>query len=115
MANRCTLKGLPDTCSITPSSTALPVCHLLILDDEARQKALLDPPDFGLADFRLRGRESGIKAIREWHQQCPNLPALLFSGDTAEDRWRDAQDAGLQLLHKPLAVHDLLDAIFDHL
>jgi CheY-like chemotaxis protein/two-component sensor histidine kinase len=119
------------------SSVAMPVCHMLILDDElsileamkallashgcrvsvacttdeAMQIAMMDPPDVVLADFRLRGQESGIKAIRKLRQQFPDLPALLISGDTAEDRLKEAQDAGLRLLHKPVSVEVLLQAI----
>lgn len=121
----------------TDSRLAMPVCHMLILDDErpillamqalleshgcrvsvasttdeAMQKATMDPPDVVLADFRLRGQESGIKAIRKLRQQFPDLPALLISGDTAEDRLKEAQGAGLRLLHKPVSVEVLLQAI----
>ncbi|MDE2594428.1 MAG: response regulator [Burkholderiales bacterium] len=119
------------------SGFAMPVCHMLVLDDEtaileamktllesqgcrvtlahttdeAAQKAAVDQPDVVLADFRLRGQESGIKAIRKLRQQYPDLPALLISGDTAEDRLKEAHDAGLRLLHKPVSVDVLLEAI----
>ena len=45
-----------------------------------------------------------IRALRELH---PNVPALLVSGDTAPARLRDAHEAELTLLHKPVPV-DLL-------
>lgn len=119
------------------SGFAMPMCHMLVLDDEvailqamktllesqgcrvtlasttdeAVQKAAIDPPDVVLADFRLRGQESGIKAIRKIRQQFPDLPALLISGDTAEDRLKEAHEAGLRLLHKPVSVDVLLEAI----
>lgn len=118
-------------------SLPIPVCHMLVLDDElaillamktlleahgcrvsmacttdeAMRKAMQDPPDVVLADFRLRGQESGIKAIRKLRQQFPDLPALLISGDTAEGRLREAHEAGLRLLHKPVSVEVLLQAI----
>lgn len=119
------------------SPTAPVVFHALVLDDEegvrAAMKALLeslgcrvtlagntdeavrlaagDLPDIVLADFRLRGAESGIKAIRKLRQQHPGLPALLISGDTAQERLREAHDAGLTLLHKPLGVETLLSCV----
>jgi len=122
-------------------SAAIPLCHMLVLDDEAgvrvAMKTLLeslgcrvtlaactdeamrlageDPPDVVLADFRLRGEESGIKAIRKLRQQQPDLPAMLISGDTAQDRLLEAQQAGLRMLHKPVSVDVLLKAVMDTL
>lgn len=119
----------------------LPSCHILVIDDEpsilmamkslleshgcqvtavattdeAMQHAVQDRPDVVLADFRLRGQESGIKAIRKLRQMWPNMPALLISGDTAESRLKEAHDAGLRLLHKPVSVAILLQAISESL
>ena len=122
-------------------TAAIPLCHMLVLDDEAgvrvAMKTLLeslgcrvtlaastdeamrlasqDPPDVVLADFRLRGDESGIKAIRKLRQQQPDLPAMLISGDTAQDRLIEAEQAGLRMLHKPVSVDVLLKAVMDTL
>ena len=79
--------------------------------DEAMRLAAADPPDIVLADLRLRGEQSGIKAIRKLRQQQPGLPALLISGDTAPDRLKEASAEGLILLHKPVVVDTLLAAI----
>ena len=68
-------------------------------------------PAIVLADFRLRGREDGIDAVRQLRRVQPELPAILISGDTAPDRLREARDAGLELLHKPVTAADLRDAI----
>jgi len=137
---------LAQACDAVPhedaaESAAIPLCHMLVLDDEAGVRvamktlleslgcrvtlaactdeamrlASLDPPDVVLADFRLRGEESGIKAIRKLRQQQPDLPAMLISGDTAQDRLLEAQQAGLRLLHKPVSVDVLLKAVMDTL
>lgn len=120
-----------------PTGADLPACHVLVLDDEpailmAMQTLLTahgcrvsvaettdeamslvnqERPDLVLADFRLRGAESGIKAIRKLRQRWPDLPALLVSGDTAGHRLQEAQEAGLTLLHKPVSVDALLRAM----
>jgi len=59
-------------------------------------------PSIILADFRLRGDDDGMRTIRALRRFWPDLPALLISGDTAPDRLREAHDAGIELLHKPV-------------
>lgn len=68
-------------------------------------------PSVVLADFRLRGDDDGMRAIRALRERWPGLPALLISGDTAPDRLRDAQSGGIELLHKPLGANVLRDSI----
>ncbi|MEI7444272.1 MAG: hybrid sensor histidine kinase/response regulator [Burkholderiales bacterium] len=75
--------------------------------DEAVEIASEDPPDVVLADMRLEGRDSGVRAVNRLRALRPGLPALLVSGDTAPDRLREARDAALPLLHKPVPA-DLL-------
>lgn len=67
--------------------------------------------DVVLSDFRLRGNDSGlvtIKAIRRIH---PASVGVLITGDTAPGRLRDAEDAGVPLLHKPVTLNQLLTAL----
>lgn len=64
-------------------------------------------PDLVLADFRLRGQDDGIAAIRAVCEQWPDTPAVLVSGDTAPDRLREAERAGIRLLQKPLSLKAL--------
>jgi len=59
-------------------------------------------PDVMLADFRLVADITGIEAIKIARKQIEDLPALLISGDTAPERLKQAQDAGIKLLHKPV-------------
>ncbi|MES0872615.1 ATP-binding response regulator [Sinimarinibacterium thermocellulolyticum] len=68
-------------------------------------------PSIVLADFRLRGSDSGMRTIEALRMVWPDLPALLVSGDTAPDRLREARKAGIELLHKPVAAQTLRDAI----
>jgi signal transduction histidine kinase/CheY-like chemotaxis protein len=72
--------------------------------DEALQQARLHRPDVILADLRLRNGETGIAAIRRVVDAIGPTPALLVSGDTAPDRLKEADRAGIRLLHKPLAL-----------
>jgi signal transduction histidine kinase/ActR/RegA family two-component response regulator len=69
------------------------------------------PPDILLVDLRLRGDENGITAIQQLRSVHPALPAILVSGDTAPDRIKDAHDAGIPMLHKPVSVETLHQAI----
>ena len=77
----------------------------------ALEKAQGFTPSIVLADFRLRGDDNGIRAIRSLRAIWPELPALLISGDTAPDRLREARDAGVELLHKPVNAVTLRESI----
>ena len=97
----------------------------------AHSLAAVRMPHIVLADYRLRGQDDGVatvRALREQHGQnggknggqsggqsgnatTSPLAALLISGDTAPQRLRDAQAAGLVLLHKPVPVGVLVQAI----
>jgi signal transduction histidine kinase len=111
--------------------------HVLVVDDEAGirlgMKTLLEAmgcratladgtehalvaaraarPDVVLADFRLRGADNGIAAVRAIRTLYPGVPAILVSGDIAADRLREAEEAGIALLHKPVPVETLKRAI----
>lgn len=68
-------------------------------------------PTIVLADWRLRGDDSGLRTIKALRLVWPELPALLISGDTAPDRLREARGAGVELLHKPVDAIALREAI----
>jgi signal transduction histidine kinase/CheY-like chemotaxis protein len=119
-----------------PAPAAL---HVLVVDDEAAirlgMKTLLEAmgcratladctlkaveaaraetPDVVLSDLRLRGEDNGIKAVRAIREICPGIPAILLSGDIAPDRLREAEEAGIPLLHKPVPVETLQQAIVE--
>lgn len=83
--------------------------------DEAEVMARHSPPNVVLADFRLRGSDDGLAAVRRLRVIHPGLAALLVSGDTAPQRLREAHAAGLRLLHKPASVDALTRAIREEL
>ena len=78
---------------------------------EAVLKCLSRRPDIVLADFRLQDGDDGITAVRSLRALLPGLPALLISGDTAPERLREAHQAGLTVLHKPVVADQLLRAM----
>jgi signal transduction histidine kinase/ActR/RegA family two-component response regulator len=69
-------------------------------------------PDLIICDYRLRDGENGIDVIAalqaEYHEA---IPAMLITGDTAEDRLIEAQASGYLLLHKPVPNGRLRAAI----
>ena len=69
---------------------------------QAVQQVKHQRPDLILADFRLRGSDSGLLAIAAVHELWPGVAAVLVSGDTAPSRLQEAQYAGIKLLHKPV-------------
>lgn len=69
-------------------------------------------PDLLIADFRLRGEETGIDAIDRLRGEYNHtIPAMLVTGDTAPDRLAEAKTSGLLLLHKPVSNARLRAAI----
>ncbi len=88
-------------------------CTVLLADStlEALNQAKNERPDIILADFRLRGEDNGILSIHTIRELYREIPAILISGDTAPERLREAENAGIQLLHKPVLVDDLEMAI----
>lgn len=68
-------------------------------------------PALVLADLRLRGEDGGLRVIETLRRVWPRLPALLITGDTAPLRLREAHDAGVELLHKPVAADQLREVI----
>ena len=90
-------------------------CRATVVESTARavEAAGADRPDVVVADFRLRGDDNGIAAVRSVRALYPDVPAILLSGDTAPDRLREAEEAGIALLHKPVAVAALSQAIAD--
>ncbi|MDB5514888.1 MAG: integral rane sensor hybrid histidine kinase, partial [Tardiphaga sp.] len=69
-------------------------------------------PDLIICDYRLRDGENGIDVIAALQSECNEaIPAMLITGDTAEDRLIEAQASGYLLLHKPVPNGKLRAAI----
>lgn len=131
------LAGADPPVRLPPAS--LPALHVLVVDDddtvrsamqallqelgmqvvlaggtaEARHAARRWRPDVLLVDFRLRGDDSGLATAAALRALHPQLPVILITGDTAPGRLREAADGGLLLLHKPVAVDVLRQALSD--
>ncbi|MEI8325530.1 MAG: ATP-binding protein [Betaproteobacteria bacterium] len=88
-------------------------CRVWLADGvaQARDMAQARHIDMVISDFRLRGQETGIEAVREVCALHPKAYALLVSGDTAPDRLQQALAAGISLLHKPVALQALADHV----
>ena len=79
--------------------------------DEAVARFREFEPDLVLADCRLGEGDSGFEAIARLREMQPGLPAVLISGDTDTALRRNATAAGLPLLHKPVTLERLAEAV----
>jgi len=79
--------------------------------DEALATLNGKPPDLIIADHRLRGNENGIELVRRVRSKAGAVPALLITGDKAAQLVSEAQQLGLELLHKPVSERALRRAI----
>jgi signal transduction histidine kinase/CheY-like chemotaxis protein len=66
------------------------------------------PPDVVVSDFLLAGGDDGLATIARLRAQFPGVRTLLVSGDTSPGRLRQAADAHVRLLHKPVDTGLLL-------
>lgn len=85
-------------------------CRCLQAEDlaHALRLARARRPDVLIADFRLRGQETGIDVIRALRERQPDLRAAIISGDIGPAQLQAIELAGLQLLHKPVRLETLL-------
>ncbi len=92
-------------------------CSFDLVDgiEEALEASKLRKPDIILADNRLVGELSGVDVIREIRKVHPSTPALLVTGDTSPERLKVASDANIEMLHKPLTMEKLVQAVEEKL
>ena len=68
--------------------------------------------DMILSDWRLRGQETGLEAVRAVRAVVGEAtPAVLVTGDTSPDLLKLAHASGLVVLHKPLQPRQLIRLI----
>jgi len=109
---------------------ALDGCTVLVIEDEAEIRAAMSillegwgarplvardgveadallaatpvAPDVAIVDYRLPGAETGIALLQRFRQAHPGAGGILVTGDIGADVLREAQAAGLEVLHKPV-------------
>jgi len=70
------------------------------------------PIDMILSDWRLRGQENGVEAVKAVRAITGEAtPAMLVTGDTSTDLLKRAHQSGLVVLHKPLQPKHLVRLI----
>ena len=79
--------------------------------DSAMQLINEHPPQVLLVDRRLRGDEDGLELIESVRKSHGGMPAVLISGDTAPDRIREAENAGIPALVKPAGLDEIKRSI----
>jgi CheY-like chemotaxis protein len=85
--------------------------------DEAEAQLSAGPdavPDFILADFRLRGGQTGLEAIKRLRKRFGReIPGVVVTGDTTVtvDGLRAAAAEGMPILHKPVTGRQLQDLL----
>jgi two-component system, sensor histidine kinase len=68
--------------------------------------------DMILSDWRLRGQENGLDAVRAVRAVSgEGTPAVLITGETSPELLKQAHEAGLVVLHKPLQPRQLIRLI----
>jgi len=68
--------------------------------------------DMILSDWRLRGQENGLEAVRAVRVVSgEGTPAVLITGETSPELLEQAHEAGLVVLHKPLQPRQLIRLI----
>jgi len=97
------------------------ICHMADDMSSALNCVALLPlheqPQVILADYRLREGATGGQAIGALRAYLllrgydAALPAIIITGDTAPERLREAQSTDAQLLHKPVSVTELAQAL----
>ena len=86
------------------------------IEDAVRHVETGTWPGAILADYRLRGGETGLDAIRAVYERLDApVPAIVITGDTAPERLVEVRAGGHGLLHKPIAAHELRNAVLEML
>lgn len=64
--------------------------------------------DMVIADYRLGAGRNGVETVKEIEKRLGrSLPAIVLTGDIAEERIAEIASSGLEMLHKPVADEEL--------
>ena len=75
----------------------------------AQARDAREPIDLILSDWRLRGQENGVDAVRAVRAVAGEAtPAVLITGETSPELLKLAHESGLVILHKPLQPRALV-------
>jgi signal transduction histidine kinase len=75
-------------------------------------RSLRRAPDLVIADYRLGSGVTGTAAIAALRVEMGTpMPAIVLTGDTSPDRIREVAESGFHLLHKPLDIDKLREAV----
>ncbi len=88
-------------------------CEVRVATGSQQALAVLDAgfePDVLLVDHRLRG-ETGPQVIAQLRVRCPQVPAVLVTGDTSPLNLRSLRNIGFQVVHKPVDGQRLAQAL----
>ena len=88
-------------------------CEVRVATGSQQALAVLEAgfqPDVLLVDHRLRG-ETGPQVIAQLRERCPQVPAVLVTGDTSPLNLRSLQNIGFQVVHKPVDGQRLAQAL----
>lgn len=79
--------------------------------DEARTELSGDRFDIVICDLSIDGERGGFTLLDEARQRHPRTATFLLTGYASEEQSREAEENGITLLFKPIAVQDLLHAL----
>jgi two-component system, sensor histidine kinase len=72
--------------------------------------------DAVVADYRLRGTDTGLAAVHAIYERMGHsVPAVIITGDTAAQRLQQLRDSGLPVRHKPIMPKELWGVLADQL
>lgn len=82
-------------------------CRVIAAASQAQLMEMLEKdriaPQAIIADYRLRGGQTGIQVIAQLRKHFDKpIPALIMTGDTAVEQLHELQGSGIQVLHKPV-------------
>lgn len=62
--------------------------------------------DMVIADYRLGDHQKGTEAVQHIRKllDCPELPAIIITGDTGAEELKDVESSDFHVLHKPVAA-----------